>query len=45
MPNLIDYLIENRTQRYRFISFVVMPFMTISGIWISVAMLLSKHLR
>lgn len=44
MPNLIDYIIENRALRDRFIDFMI-PFTIIGGTSISVAMLASRYFR
>ncbi|CAE6694264.1 MULTISPECIES: hypothetical protein [Paraburkholderia] len=44
MPNLIDYVIENRAFRERFIFFMY-PFTIIGGTLASICMLLARHYR
>ena len=44
MPNLIDYVIENRAFRNRFIYFMY-PFIIIGGTLASICMLLARHYR
>ncbi|WP_260854584.1 hypothetical protein [Paraburkholderia sp. BCC1884] len=44
MPNLIDYIIENRSLRDRFINFLY-PFMLIGTVVSSTCMFLARHYR
>ncbi|CAE6793908.1 hypothetical protein R69927_00527 [Paraburkholderia domus] len=44
MPNLIDYVIENRAFRESFIFFMY-PFTIIGGTLASICMLLARHYR
>ncbi|WP_278185268.1 hypothetical protein [Paraburkholderia ginsengiterrae] len=44
MPNLIDYIIENRALRDRFIDFMF-PFTIIGGTLSSICMLLARYYR
>jgi hypothetical protein len=44
MPNLIDYVIENRAFRERFIYFMY-PFTIIGGTLASISMLLARYYR
>ncbi|WP_279635153.1 hypothetical protein [Paraburkholderia lacunae] len=44
MPNLIDYIIENRELRNRFIDFIG-PFAVVSGTLLCIAMLTVKYFR
>jgi hypothetical protein len=44
MPNLIDYVMENREFRYRFIELMI-PFSIIGGTIASICMLLARYYR
>jgi hypothetical protein len=44
MPNLIDYIIENRALRKRFIEFMY-PFMFVGSTLSSICMLLARYYR
>lgn len=44
MPNLIDYIIENRALRYRLIELSI-PFSIIGGTLASICMLLARYYR
>ena len=44
MPNLIDYIIENRELRYRIIDLSI-PFSIIGGTMASICMLLARYYR
>jgi hypothetical protein len=44
MPNLIDYIIENRALRNRIIDAMI-PFSIIGGTISSICMLLARHFR
>ncbi|MFP3563992.1 hypothetical protein [Chryseobacterium sp. SIMBA_029] len=44
MPNVIDYLIENRALRNRIIDFMY-PLVGIGGILASISMLLARYYR
>lgn len=44
MPNLIDYIIENREFRIRFID-VMYPFTFLGAALASISMLLARHFR